>query len=101
MEPPIEARRFRRNRGIRPAPLAAHRQIVRHPDQHMISFVHIANKDDEQSIVKSGVRSTKRRTGPRGVYAVPVVPNYAMTHQWARELKRTGIRTLICVQFKV
>lgn len=67
----------------------------------MISFLHIADKNDEQSIVKNGLRSTKRKAGPRGVYAVPVVPSYATTHQWARELKRSGVRTLICVQFKI
>ncbi len=35
------------------------------------------------------------------MYAVPVVPNYATTHQWARELKSRGARTLICVQFGI
>ncbi len=67
----------------------------------MVSFVHIADKKDEESIVKNGIASTKRMTGFRGVYAVPVVPSYAATHQWARELKRRGIKTLICVQFRV
>ena len=67
----------------------------------MVSFVHIADKNDEKSIVKNGIKSAKREAGPRGVYAVPVVPSYATTHQWARELKRSGARTLICVQFKI
>jgi|SRR5579872_2543882 len=67
----------------------------------MASFVHIADKKDEASILRNGIRSTKRKIGLRGVYAVPVVRNYARTHQWARELKRRGVRTLICVQFKI
>ena len=67
----------------------------------MVSFIHIADKNDEQAILRSGIRATKRRTGVRGVYATPVVPNFAATHQWARELKRRGIKTLICVQFRV
>ncbi len=67
----------------------------------MVSFVHIADKNDEQSIVKNGIKSVMRKTGLRGVYAVPVVPNHATTHQWARELKRRGIRTLLCVQFRI
>jgi hypothetical protein len=67
----------------------------------MVSFVHIADKNDEQSIIKNGIRSAMRKTGLRGVYAVPVVPNHATTHQWARELKRQGIRTLLCVQFRI
>ncbi len=67
----------------------------------MVSFLHIADKNDEASIVKNGIRAVKHKAGPRGVYAVPVVPNYATTHQWARELKRSGVRTLICVQFRI
>jgi hypothetical protein len=67
----------------------------------MVSFIHIADKNDEQAILQSGITATKRRTGVRGVYATPVVPNFATTHQWARELKRRGVKTLICVQFKI
>jgi hypothetical protein len=67
----------------------------------MVSFIHIADKNDERAILKAGVRATKRRTGLRGVCAMPVVPNFATTHQWARELKRWGTRTLICIQFKI
>lgn len=67
----------------------------------MVSFVHIADKNDEASIVKNGISAAKRKVGPRGVYAVPVVPNYSTTHQWARELKRGGARTLVCVQFRI
>ena len=67
----------------------------------MISFLHIADEKDETLILKNGLRSGKRKFGPRGVYAVPIVQDYARTHQWARELKRRGVRTLICVQFKI
>jgi hypothetical protein len=67
----------------------------------MVSFIHIADKNDEQAILRNGIRAVKRRTGIRGVYATPVVQNFATTHQWARELKRRGIRTLVCVQFRV
>jgi len=67
----------------------------------MVSFIHIADKNDEASIARNGIRTAKRETGPRGVYAMPVVPDYAITHQWARELKRQDVRTLICVQFRI
>src|SRR4051812_39993272 len=66
----------------------------------MVSFLHIADQKQEESILKNGIRPARHREG-RGVYAVPVVPDYATTHQWARELKRSGARTLICVQFKI
>lgn len=67
----------------------------------MVSFIHIADKDDEASIVRNGIRSLKRKRGVPGVYALPVVPNHATTHQWARELKRSGVKTLLCVQFRI
>lgn len=67
----------------------------------MVSLVHIADKNDEASIVKNGISAARRKAGPRGVFAVPVLPNFTITHQWARELKRRGVRTLICVQFRV
>src|SRR3974377_2251749 len=67
----------------------------------MVSFVHIADKNDEQAILRAGIAALKRRSGHRGVYAMPVVPNFATTHQWARELKRQGTRTLLCVQFRI
>jgi hypothetical protein len=67
----------------------------------MVSFIHIADKNDEQAILRNGIKASKHRTGVPGVYATPVVPNFATTHQWARELKRRGLRTLICVQFKI
>jgi hypothetical protein len=67
----------------------------------MVSLVRIADKNDEASIVKNGISAAKRKAGRRGVFAVPVLPNFTITHQWARELKRRGVRTLICVQFRV
>jgi hypothetical protein len=70
-------------------------------DKLMASFIHIADKKDQDAILRNGIRSWKRRSGVRGVYATPVVPNFTTTHQWARELKRRGIRTFVCVQFKI
>ncbi|HEX4004598.1 MAG TPA: hypothetical protein VHX60_00335 [Acidobacteriaceae bacterium] len=67
----------------------------------MVSFIHIADQKDQQAILRNGIRSRKRRSGIRGVYATPVVPNFSTTHQWSRELKRRGIRTFVCIQFKI
>jgi hypothetical protein len=67
----------------------------------MVSFIHIADEKSQQAILKAGIRAFKRRSGMRGVYAMPVVPDFTKSHQWARELKRRGVRNLICVQFKI
>jgi hypothetical protein len=69
--------------------------------EEMASFIHIADKNKEQAILRNGIKSTKRLSGGRGVWAMPVVPNFATTHQWARELKRWTIGTLVCIQFTV
>jgi len=67
----------------------------------MASFIHIADKNKERAIQRNGIKSAKRLTGVQGVWAMPVVPNFTTTHQWARELKRWTIGTLLCVQFNV
>jgi len=35
------------------------------------------------------------------VYATPVDPNFTVAHQWVRELKRNGIRTMVAIQFRI
>lgn len=67
----------------------------------MISFIHIAASEDESSILRSGISASRRKGGPRGVYAVPVVPDFSITHQWARELRRSGARSFVCIQFRI
>ena len=67
----------------------------------MVTFIHISDKNSEKQILRNGIKSAKLRSGTRGVFAMPVVPNFTTTHQWARELKRTPVRALICVQFKI
>lgn len=67
----------------------------------MASFIHIADKDNEQAILRNGIKATKRRSAANGVHAMPVVPNFTTTHQWARELRRWSVGTLIFVQFRI
>jgi hypothetical protein len=35
------------------------------------------------------------------VWSFPVTPNYAVSHQWLRELKREDAKTLIAVVFRI
>ncbi len=62
----------------------------------MASFVHIADAKMRSLIAKNGLRA-----GRRGVFGVPVTKDFAVTHQWSRELRRRGARSLVCVQFRV
>lgn len=36
-----------------------------------------------------------------GIYAMPVLPNFYASHQWLRELKKRGARTIEAVYFRL
>ena len=65
-------------------------------------FVHIADERDTASIRRSGLRLAKGlpRTNS-GIFAMPVISNFVLTHQWVRELKRRGFRTAVGVYFRI
>lgn len=73
----------------------------------MTIFVHIADCRHAPSIRRTGLRLPRlssaepASTRPPGVFALPVVPNFVVSHQWLRELKRRGMRTCIGVYFRV
>ncbi len=60
----------------------------------MPTFVHLTPAKDLKRIVRSGIKH-----GGRGVFCMPVLPNYYISHQWIRELKRGGQRTIVGVYF--
>ncbi|MBI3849138.1 MAG: hypothetical protein HY298_02435 [Verrucomicrobia bacterium] len=62
----------------------------------MASFIHLADAKNKRLIERNGIKA-----GKRGVFSIPVTKDFSVTHQWARELKRTGVKSLICVQFRV
>jgi hypothetical protein len=65
----------------------------------MPQFIHLADDKELASIERNGIRADSETWSHRGVFAVPVLPSYTMTHQWLRELKRRGMKTLSAVQF--
>jgi len=68
----------------------------------MAIFVHLAADKDAKSILRSGITHVRRWSlRPRGIFAMPVTPNFFITHQWLRELKRRGQRTLVGVYFRL
>jgi hypothetical protein len=68
----------------------------------MTMLVHLIDDRQRAAIMRSGIRGAPAtvRSGAaevdlaRAVYAMPVLPNYFVTHQWLRELKRKGMRTV-------
>ena len=59
-------------------------------------LVHLACDGDVAAIARGGIRPGKGRPG---IYAMPVMPNFVASHQWLRELKRNGGRSLSGVYF--
>ncbi|KQX50138.1 hypothetical protein ASE09_17745 [Streptomyces sp. Root66D1] len=56
-------------------------------------FVHMTSAANAPRIRRSGIRAAAHgQGGARGVYCFPVLPSYALTHQWLRELARFGSR---------
>jgi hypothetical protein len=65
-------------------------------------FVHLASEKKAKAVARSGIRLPRSRPGSlRGVYAMPVTKNFYVSHQWLRELKRNGQRTLVAVHFRI
>jgi hypothetical protein len=68
----------------------------------MPQFVHLADDKDIAIIIKNGIKASKiYGREEKGIFATPVLQNYYQSHQWLRELKRRGIRTISAIQFRV
>lgn len=61
-------------------------------------FVHLADEKHAARIRKNGIKVAKNR---QGVYGMPVLPHFFASHQWLRELKRNGAKTLVGVYFRM
>jgi hypothetical protein len=73
----------------------------------MPRFTHLAPEPLAKRIRRSGIQPT--RVGAwlglgaydRLVWAFPVTPSFTLSHQWLRELKRTGARAMVAVTFRI
>ncbi len=71
----------------------------------MSTFVHIADERQAGSIRRSGLKLMQRASADDlsryGIFALPVIPNFLISHQWVRELKRRGFRVAVGVYVRV
>ena len=72
----------------------------------MALFVHLAPENDSDSIRRSGIKTRRVRNVVRDgydriVFAMPVTNDFYVSHQWLRELKRNGQRTIVGVYFRI
>jgi len=68
----------------------------------MALLVHLTSEKNAKRIERAGIRC-RRSVDPAGrvVFAMPVTRNYYLSHQWLRELKRSGQRTIVAVHFRI
>jgi hypothetical protein len=64
----------------------------------MPTLVHLADERHTSKILNGGIRIGKYQSG---IYCMPVLQNFYVTHQWLRELKRGGVKTFVGVYFRV
>jgi hypothetical protein len=62
-------------------------------------LVHLAPKKNVGAIRRSGIKSRRRIDG--ATFAMPVLKNFIVTHQWMRELRRRGQRSFCGVYFQI
>ena len=67
----------------------------------MAQFIHLTDERLLKRLEKSGIRLTTWGAEIRCVYATPVLKDFQVSHQWLRELKNKGIRTIGAVQFRI
>src|ERR1700757_2114172 len=73
-------------------------------------FVHLTPEKNVKAILRSGISLRTSRGAflrkvnvrfPREIFAVPVTRDFYISHQWLRELKRGGQRTIWGIYFRV
>ena len=69
----------------------------------MAMFVHLAPESRSMLIRRNGIRRLRKPFGvcPGGVFAVPVVRNFSVSHQWLRELKRRNAGPIVGIYFRI
>lgn len=68
----------------------------------MALLVHLTSEKNLAAIKRSGIKPRRVYPGrPSGVFAMPVTRNFYISHQWLRELKRSGQRTIVAVYFRI
>ncbi|WP_327150954.1 HEAT repeat domain-containing protein [Nocardia sp. NBC_01329] len=64
----------------------------------MALLMHLTPAKNARRIHRAGI--TAGGLG-RGVFCMPVMPSYVLSHQWLRELRRGGQRQIIAVHFRI
>ncbi|MGF6881814.1 hypothetical protein ABIA39_002412 [Nocardia sp. GAS34] len=64
----------------------------------MALLVHLTPEKNARRIRRAGIAASGSR---KGVFCLPVMPSYVLSHQWLRELRRGGQRLIVAVDFRI
>ena len=65
-------------------------------------LTHLTAEKSAGAIRWAGIKAVSAGHGtPMGVFCMPLLPDHFASHQWLRELKRRGQRTLVAVDFRL
>lgn len=68
----------------------------------MAQFIHLTDERLVPRIKKAGLKPGEVwNSKTKYVFATPVLKDFMVSHQWLRELKRRGFRTIAAVQFRL
>jgi hypothetical protein len=68
----------------------------------MPNLVHITQQRNAARLLRGGVAARSRGwDGDRGVYAMAVLSDFTLTHQWARELRRFKSGVLVAADLRI
>jgi hypothetical protein len=67
----------------------------------MATLVHLTSATRLRRILRAGIKPEATGFGASGVFAMPVTPNYVVSHQWTRELRKWGRGRIVAVYFRV
>ena len=61
-------------------------------------LVHLTDEKQSKKILNGGIKFGRIL---KGIYCMPALPNFYVSHQWLRELKSSGAKTFVGVYFRL
>lgn len=67
----------------------------------MPTFVHVTSEDLAKKARRGGLRPGKKGRELEGVFAMPVTPDFQVTHQWVRDMKQWRPGRIVGIYFRI
>ncbi|GGF26991.1 hypothetical protein [Hymenobacter cavernae] len=64
----------------------------------MPTLIHLADEKETKRIIRGGIKGGKYQ---KGVFFMPLTSDFFVSHQWLRELRRSGVQSYVGIYFKL